>query len=72
MEYGRNPESDLLLAQLLVPIDLIFLFLVLPDFSSNTPPFREVKSSVLSSTFLSLLCFLVFWGQFEGTADLLN
>ena len=60
------------MTQLLIPINFVLLFLVLPDFPGDTSPFREVESSVLSSTFLSLLCFLVLWGQFKGTADLLN
>lgn len=72
MECGRKPGSNLLLAQLLIPINFVFLFLVLPDFPGNTSPFREVECGVLSSTFLSLLCFFVLWGQFKGTADLLN
>lgn len=67
-DYGSN----LLLTQLLVPIDLVLLFLVLLDFAGDTAPLRKVESGIFGSMFLCLLCFLVFWGQFEGAADLLN
>ena len=72
MERGHNLESNLLLAQLLVPINFILLFLILSDLSGNAPSFREVESGVLSSTFLSLFCLFVLWGQFKGTANLFN
>ena len=71
-EHSHSLDSDLLLAQLLISINFVLLFLILPDFSGDAPSFREVESGALSSTFLSLFCLFVLWKQFERTADLFN